>query len=507
MADWTAGYVTDVEYTYGVYPELAPNHVDLALLIKGVRPPRSGAAFTYCELGCGQGMTSNLLAAANPSARFWAVDFNPAHIATARQLAEEAQISNVKFIDSSFEDFAHSDVPEFDYVGLHGVYSWISPENRSHIVDLILRKLKPGGAVYISYNCLPGWAPYLPLRHMLTEHAALETAPTVLRINKALQFSEELAKLKIGYFAAIPRATERLDRIKRMSRNYLAHEYFNRDWHPQYFAELARELSRAKLVFATTAHLVEYIELLGASKEVISVLQGISDPIFRQTVRDFIFNQQFRRDIFVRGATMLPREERERRLDRITFALTVPRDAVVLEFKVGDRTVTLKPDIYAPILDGFADSPRSIQELLALKSVETIGREAVVQAVLVLASLGVLLPCGNADEIAKAQESTKRINTVILREAEITDRVRALASPVTAGPIRVDWIEQLFLAAERSNGDPVTHAWDVIRRLGLRVQAKGEAVDSEEHGRAHIGEVAALFAKQRLPALRLLNVA
>jgi SAM-dependent methyltransferase len=451
-------------------------------------------------------MTTNLLAAANPSAQFWAVDFNPAHIATGRKLAEEAQLSNVKFIDSSFEDFARSDVPEFDYVGLHGVYSWISPENRGHIVDLLLRKLKPGGAVYISYNCLPGWAPFLPLRHLLTEHAALEIAPTVHRINKSLQFAEEIAKLKLGYFAAAPRAAERLERIKRMSRNYLAHEYFNRDWHPQYFAELARELSRAKLVFATTAHLVEYIELLGASKEVIALLQGISEPIFRQTVRDFIFNQQFRRDIFVRGATMLPREERDRRLDRTTFALTVPRGTVALEFKLGERTVSLKPEIYGPILDGFAEAPRSIQELAGLKSTESVGRDALVQGVLVLASLGMLLPCGDAAEISKAHESTKRINAVILRESELTDRTRALASPMTAGPIRVDWIEQLFLAAERNNGDPAGHAWDVIRRLGLRVQAQGDGADNEESGRAKISEVATLFATQRLPALKQLSI-
>lgn len=50
MDDWTAGYVADIGYTYGYYPELNPLRVQLAFLNAGLAFPQSGTA---CELGFG----------------------------------------------------------------------------------------------------------------------------------------------------------------------------------------------------------------------------------------------------------------------------------------------------------------------------------------------------------------------------------------------------------------------------------------------------------------------
>lgn len=38
-------------------------------------------------------------------------------------------------------------LPQFDFITLHGIYTWVSRENRQHIVDFIARYLKPGGIV------------------------------------------------------------------------------------------------------------------------------------------------------------------------------------------------------------------------------------------------------------------------------------------------------------------------------------------------------------------------
>ena len=37
-------------------------------------------------------------------------------------------------------------------------------------VKVLRRKLKVGGVLYISYNTLPGWAPMLPMRHLMTQY-------------------------------------------------------------------------------------------------------------------------------------------------------------------------------------------------------------------------------------------------------------------------------------------------------------------------------------------------
>lgn len=129
--------------------------------------------------------------------------------------------------DEAFAEFARrTDLPQFDIIGLHGIWIWISTENRQVIVDLINRRLKVGRLVCISYNCFPGWAPAEPLRHLVTPHSDLagsEAAGTVGKVDGALKFAKSIADSGALYFKLNPAVTERLKRITEQNRNYLAH--------------------------------------------------------------------------------------------------------------------------------------------------------------------------------------------------------------------------------------------------------------------------------------------
>src|SRR3546814_8639180 len=110
--------------------------------------------------------------AATLSGQFFGTDFNPSQAADAAQ-GERAGGKALRIFDDSFEDFARrDDLPQFDIIALHGIWSWVSQEARQAIVDTVRDRLKPGGILYISYNCKPGWAPIEPLRHLLTLHAS-----------------------------------------------------------------------------------------------------------------------------------------------------------------------------------------------------------------------------------------------------------------------------------------------------------------------------------------------
>jgi SAM-dependent methyltransferase len=101
-------------------------------------------------LGCGYGLTTLILAASNPQMSFVGVDFNPTHIAAAANLAESAQLSNMRFIESSFDELLerrYADMEEFDVIALHGVYSWVAPSIRRQSQDSLAPNLKPGGAL------------------------------------------------------------------------------------------------------------------------------------------------------------------------------------------------------------------------------------------------------------------------------------------------------------------------------------------------------------------------
>lgn len=55
---------------------------------------------------------------------------------------------------------------------LHGVWSWVPEPVRGEILELIRRRLRPGGLVMVSYNAMPGWAHLSPIRRMMRAHAA-----------------------------------------------------------------------------------------------------------------------------------------------------------------------------------------------------------------------------------------------------------------------------------------------------------------------------------------------
>ena len=222
MSDWTAGYVADIGYTYGYYTELNPLRARLAFLHAGLVPPSLGI---HCELGFGQGVSVNIHAAASNS-EWHATDFNPSQAGFAQELAQFSG-AKAQLRDEAFAEFcARDDLPEFDSIGLHGIWSWISDENRAVIVEFLRRKLKVGGALYISYNTQPGWAAMVPMRGLLTEHAGVmgsEGSGIIARIDKALDFAERLLATEPAFARANPAVAERIKQMKGQNRNYLAH--------------------------------------------------------------------------------------------------------------------------------------------------------------------------------------------------------------------------------------------------------------------------------------------
>ena len=329
--DWTAGYVTEIEYTYGYYRELCPGLLRLACLSAGIAPP-STKSLNYLELGFGQGLSINIHAAA-VDGEFWGTDFNPTQVAHARAIAEAAG-SGAKLFEDSFADFAaRPDLPEFDIIGLHGIWTWISDENSRVIVDLIRRKLRAGGIVYISYNCLPGWAASMPLRHLMKLHAdyAAEASGMLAKLDGAVAFAQQVIESGALFFAGNPAVAERLKRMSAMNRNYLAHEFFTHDWRVMPFSDVARWLDDAKVSFVASAHLLDHVEAVNLSEAGVKLLSGISHPLLRQSVRDYFVNQQFRRDIFAKGTRRLSMLERREAFQRQAFVLAMHADEVPMK--------------------------------------------------------------------------------------------------------------------------------------------------------------------------------
>jgi SAM-dependent methyltransferase len=512
--DWTSGYVAEIDYTHGYYRELAPGLIDFALLIAGYEPP-SRTGMRYLELGYGQGLSANIHAAAVPG-DFWGADFNPAHAANAQGLSRVSGAPAL-FTDDSFAEMAQrEDLPEFDHIVLHGVWSWVSDENRRNIVEVIRRRLKVGGAVYMSYNTLPGWSVAMPLRHMMTLHAEAagsDLQGVVGRIEGSIAFGAKLAEVGARYFAANPSAKARLDAIAGQNRHYLAHEYFNRDWAPMYFSDAHDWLSDAKLGYACTANTLEQIDGFNLTAGQREVLGSISYTVLRETVRDYLINAQFRRDLYTRGAPRLSPLERLERMRRLRISLVrLPSDGD-LTIDAGLGQVSLRKDIYEPVIEALAAedaAPKSVSTLMDDPKLATLPPGALMESLAVLVGSGHAHPAQTDEEIASVESRCRRLNAHLIERARISSDISCLASPVIGAGVPVGRFEQMFLGAraagEKRPADWAQSAWSTLARQNQSIIKNGELLQTAEANLEELGAQAKTLSQGRLGLLQRLKV-
>ena len=508
MTDWTAGYVADIGYTYGYYTELNPLRIKLAFLTQGLVPPEMGTA---CELGFGQGLSANIHAAASVT-QWHGTDFNPSQAGFAQELAAVSG-SGAKLYDEAFAEFAQrADLPDFDYIGLHGIWSWISDENRAVIVEFIRKKLKVGGVLYISYNTQPGWAAFAPMRHLMTEHAEVlgsEGRGIVSRIEGAMDFAEKLLATNPLFNRSNPQVSDRLSKMKEHSRDYLAHEYFNRDWHPMHFATMAEWLEPAKVQFACLANLLDLIDVMNLTPEQQNFLAEIPDPMFRQTTRDFMVNQQFRKDYWVKGARKLSALEQSEALRQIRVILTTPRADVTLKVMGALGEANLNEGVYTPLFDLLGEhKARTLGEIEFLLK-DKVNFAQLTQSITVLSGAGHLSAVQT--ENTKAAKTAKAVNNHLMNKARGSNDVGYLASPVTGGGVAVNRFQQLFLLSmqqgKKQPADWAKDAWAILSAQGQRLLKEGKTLETAEENLAELTAQAKEFADKQLPILKALQIA
>lgn len=510
MNDWTSGYVADVGYTFGYYQELNPQRVRLAFLNTGLIPPNFGNA---CELGFGQGLSANIHAAASLCS-WHGTDFNPAQAGFAKELASSSE-ANVNLYGEAFAEFFSRDLPEFDYIGLHGIWSWISDENRQGIVEFIRKKLKLGGVLYISYNTLPGWGTFAPMRHLMTEHAEVMSSNgvgIVNRIDSALDFTEKLIATNPLFSRANPHVAEKIKQIKGQNRHYLAHEYFNRDWHPMHFTTMAKYMESAKLTFACSAHYLDHLEAVNLTAEQQAFLKDIQDPSFKQTVRDFMVNQQFRKDYWVKGARTLTQFQQAERLRKQRFVLSSYRPEVELKVTGSLGEGTLAENIYAPILDVMSDLKiRTLAEIEEALQNKDISFNQLVQAILVFCGNGTLSATQEDHQISRSKLHSDKLNMHLMLKARSSHEISFLASPVTGGGIIATRFQQLFLFAIKQGLDQpaewVQFVSQILASQGQKIIKEGKLIETEDNQLAELTAQANEFVLKRLPILKALQVA
>lgn len=512
--DWTAGYTSDIEYTAGFYREQSPTYLNFVCSLNGYESIALDRPYTYCELGCGRALTSIILAATNPMGTFYAADFNPAHIAGARNIASKSQIPNLHLIEDSFEEMAAGlvpDLPQFDFITLHGIYSWVTAENRQSIVQFIARYLKPGGVVYVSYNAMPGWSMALPLQRLLVEHVDRSPGRSDALMKSAVAFLQQLEGAEAGYFKANPGLQPRLQMLANGNVNYLVHEYLNKAWKPLYFADVAKDFAQAKLNFVGSAELgLAYPSIFFTPKK-LEIINGGGDAVFRETIKDYFLNTSFRKDVFVRGARSMPALRQKETLQELHIATVVPRHAANLKLKLDHAEIDARAEVYVPVLDALSLGPKSILELSRLPALQGLSPNTIWQVAALLVASGQAAIC-IAPQIGTLGVTAQRLNRVIANQARYSDDFQALAAPLCGGGVSANHSERLMFSALIDHGEHLSaqelaqHVWDSIQKSGRRMAKDAKPIQDKAENLTALSTLAESMLTHKLPLWKTLGI-
>ena len=333
----------------------------------------------------------------------------------------------------------------------------------------------------------------------------------VSRIDSAMAFAQTLSDANAGYFRAQPLVAEWLKTMREQDRGYLAHEYFNSDWHPMTFADAAKQLEDSKLTFAASAHFLDHWDLLNLSEAQQGLLAKIDHWILRETVRDYCMNRQFRRDIWVKGPRSLAPLQQGEILKEMRFALTTPPSAITLKVQGAQVEANLTSELYVPIIEVLAlndFAPKTLGEIMGL--LPHMNFTLLAQAMIIFAGIGCVSPVQSDQQARAAKPRCDALNLHLINRSTLGETVPFLASPVTGGGVIVPRFEQWFIRAIKQGlatpEEWAASAWQIMAARGEGLVKSDQTLGSTAEAVAELTRQAYEFARGRRPMLNALMV-
>jgi SAM-dependent methyltransferase len=456
----TGGYVTDTAYVAEFYGDHAPAHMNLVAAANGFRPRDTRKPFTWCDYGCGNGLTAAVLAAAHPEATFVGVDFLPAHIRTAEVLATRMALDNTNFLQKSFTDLGAQDIPPLDFAVMHGVLSWIDDATRDALLDDVARRMKPGGLLLTGTNAMPGWAAKLPMRNMVYS-LTQDGVNSLERARVGLEWLTRLKNAQVKYFRDHPALAEAVDELARIDPRYMAHEYFNEHLRAFYFAELKAMMEARGFRFAGCARLFLNMVDLAVPKELQDEFRTVKTRAELEAKRDFIRNETFRRDVWIKGEPLTSEDEWLGINQNLIFGTLEPHAAIDKAVAFGDLQLSYENEPFKSLLAAIAARAMSVGGMESLPSLAELSPWTRAEAARLLAAGGQVMAFAHETRPVKVPKGAKLsmspANRGLIKELGAILPRLALAAPAAGTGIEMTNIDAVLLLAlcERGGGNAV----------------------------------------------------
>jgi SAM-dependent methyltransferase/methyltransferase-like protein len=294
-----------VPYTGHPFAQAHPDRMATMAILHGMNPP-SVETCRVLELGCGDGGNLVSMAYGLPCARFSGIDLSPSAIRRGKEVVDMLGLRNLRLealdlrqVDGSFG--------EFDYIVAYGLYSWVEPEVRDHILTIIHDHLAPNGVAYVNYNAQPGGHLRQALREMMLIHVRDIDEPQerIAQVRALLEFLNQALAGHGDYGAFVAGESER---VLRFPSEALFHDLLAENYAPMWFGEFIAHAGRQALQFLSEAEYSDLLLPVHLSAGVARVIEEIPDALMRQQYVDFVRCRKFRQTLLCHAGVAVARK-------------------------------------------------------------------------------------------------------------------------------------------------------------------------------------------------------
>jgi SAM-dependent methyltransferase len=503
----SANYTTDVDYPFMFIHEQTPIVMSMVAILAG-RPHRfSASRFTYCDFGCGKGMTLNLLAACNPEGQFYGVDINASHIASAKALAEQVGLKNVTYIEASFDDLKSGDLPDLDYAAVAGIYSWLPSAARARLTNYIENRLKDSGLCFVHYVAMPGVSASLVTTTLTQLLASEYEGGSAARVVTAVTELQAIlaGNPNLAFNKDLPQARQALAKQLKMDPNYIAHDILNRRPEGMWFHQVAREFAASGLGFIGPARMrmnaFGDLYTPAVTKPYNKFCAKHEDVILREEMVGLLQNSTIRMDIFGKSQDWVGPDEVGDFSNLYIFNLAGRNFKSARDHLKSSISIDLSQPIYDNILEGAGESGAEAAQIVS-DCAQKYGAAETRRALIHLTGVNLISFGQQSGAITNGARTLNpsELDRFILFEMMSMSGPAPLPSKPLASCIQLNRTERILIAALVA--EDLKDVWALIERNKINLRKHDGALVSDYADFEKVLPALLLnFQEQRLPDL------
>jgi methyltransferase-like protein/2-polyprenyl-3-methyl-5-hydroxy-6-metoxy-1,4-benzoquinol methylase len=283
-----------VGYPATVYLETHPARLEVVAALHGLKPTPARQA-RVLEVGSFDGANLIPLAYELEGAHFLGFDIAGEPIERGKQVVEQLGLKNIELRQQDLLQFNSAVDGMWDYIIVHGLYSWVPVAMRKDILKLCRDALSPHGVAFISFNAYPGSFLRDMVHSILEYHVEGVTEPEQ-RVGDIMNMIRLLAENAGDETRHREVLQNEFKDLAVRSPQAVFHDELAPEHHPLYFHEFASQIAEAGLQYVGEAQPFEN-QSRWWSDEMMDVLRKVEEErgyIAREQYMDFLKNRRFR---------------------------------------------------------------------------------------------------------------------------------------------------------------------------------------------------------------------